>query len=61
MRLDSGAWRRKLGELGIKGLGSREREVYRRLEELALGEDPSIKGAAWGSLASGSAAANGCP
>jgi len=57
--MESGAWRRKLNSLGIKGLGTREREVYLRLGELALGDDPIIKSAAWGSLASGAAVSNG--
>ena len=52
-------WRRKLAGVGAARLGPRGEEVLRRLEELALGEDPRIEGAAWGCLGAGPSASNG--
>ena len=57
MRRDD--WRRKLAALGITNLGPRGGELLSRLEELALGDDPRLDGAALGSLGSGPSAANG--
>jgi len=57
--MDRNEWRRKLAALGIRSLGGREGELLGRLEGFALGEDPRIEGAAWGSLGSGPSAVNG--
>jgi hypothetical protein len=57
--MESDGWRRKLASLGLRDLGPRAAQVYRRLEELAFGDDPAIEGAAWGSLGSGPSASNG--
>jgi hypothetical protein len=57
--MESDGWRRKLASLGLRDLGPRSAQVYRRLEELAFGDDPAIEGAAWGSLGSGPSASNG--
>ena len=57
MRRDD--WRRKLAALGITNPGPRGEELLSRLEELALGDDPRLDGAALGSLGSGPSAANG--
>lgn len=57
MRRDD--WRRKLAALGITNLGPRGEGLLARLEDLALGDDPRLDGAALGSLGSGPSAANG--
>jgi hypothetical protein len=56
--MTQGAWKRKLAglgqdPLGAAGPGAKATGAIRRLEELAVDEGASLRGAAWGSLGSG--------